>query len=197
MLASLLAVGVVVLVLWAAATGPGTVLEGEGRDRVPLSEPTPTSQSAEAGTGEQSRTEREPREVPAWLRAVVRAVLLVLEVALLVALAWVLWRALRWAWQRWDARARPATQAEGLTGEEVRHYRNQNQNAHAHLERWENRSGRQLAPLGPYTNANDGCNGRENASPHQAKAILSHRLRHIQATIVEEKSSADVHALAR
>ena len=117
-LASLLAVGVVVLVLWAAATGPGTVLEGEGRDRVPLSEPTPTSQSAEAGTGEQSRTEREPREVPAWLRAVVRAVLLVLEVALLVALAWVLWRALRWAWQRWDARARPATQAEGLTGEE-------------------------------------------------------------------------------
>ena len=118
MLASLLAVGVVVLVLWAAATGPGTVLEGEGRDRVPLSEPTPTSQSAEAGTGEQSRTEREPREVPAWLRAVVRAVLLVLEVALLVALAWVLWRALRWAWQRWDARARPATQAEGLTGEE-------------------------------------------------------------------------------
>jgi len=50
-LASLLAVGVVVLVLWAAATGPGTVLEGEGRDRVPLSEPTPTSQSAEAGTG--------------------------------------------------------------------------------------------------------------------------------------------------
>ena len=111
-------VGAVVLVLWAAVAGPGTVLEGEGRDRVTLSDPTPTSESVEAGSGEQMLPSEETRDVPTWLRAVVRAVLLVLEVAVVVAFAWVLWRAGRWAWQRWDARDRPAGPATSLTGAE-------------------------------------------------------------------------------
>lgn len=114
----MLTVGAVVLVLWAAVAGPGTVLEGEGRDRVTLSDPTPTSESAEAGSGEQMLPSEETRDVPTWLRAVVRAVLLVLEVAVVVAFAWVLWRAGRWAWQRWDARDRPAGPATSLTGAE-------------------------------------------------------------------------------
>ena len=97
-LACLLAVTAAVLVLWAAVAGPGTVLEGEGRERVTLAEPTETTESAEAGSGEQEAPpEQEPREVPAWLRALVRAVLLVLEVAVAVTVGWVLWRAGRWA----------------------------------------------------------------------------------------------------
>ena len=118
-LACLLAVTAAVLVLWAAVAGPGTVLEGEGRERVTLAEPTETTESAEAGSGEQEAPpEQEPREVPAWLRALVRAVLLVLEVAVAVTVGWVLWRAGRWAWQRWDARARRAAPAEELSGTE-------------------------------------------------------------------------------
>lgn len=119
MLATAALVAAVVLVVWAAVSGPGQVLSGEGLERVPLSQPTPTESSAAGGSGEQEEQETEPTAVSPLLRAIVRGLVLLLEVALVVAVAWLTWRAARSAWQAWDARRRRDTYAEALSGEEV------------------------------------------------------------------------------
>lgn len=97
---------VMVLVTWAATIGPSGVLTGDG-PRPDRSTASPTTESVSPqspGDLERILERNDRRDAPGW----VTVVALVLEVALALAVAYLLYRGGRRAWEAWDARRRPA-----------------------------------------------------------------------------------------
>ena len=104
---------VAVLVTWAASIGPGGVLTGEGPQAQRLT-PQETS-SLEAPTGDSPEEVRDRlADELAGDHPILRAIAYLLELAALLGVLYVLWRAGRWAWQTFDARRRPPPPPEDV-----------------------------------------------------------------------------------
>ncbi|HEU4811953.1 MAG TPA: DUF4129 domain-containing protein [Nocardioides sp.] len=92
---------------WAASIGPGDVLTGDGpatHRASPSESPTPS----DSGSPTARRTDAEgQRPEPSGDHPVVRALLTVGEVALAALWLYLMYRLLRWLWERWTLRRRP------------------------------------------------------------------------------------------
>jgi hypothetical protein len=97
---------VAVLVTWAASIGPSGVLTGEGPEAQRLTPTETTSQEEPTGEGAEDVRDRLAKE-RAGNHPIVRAIAFLLELVMLLAVLYVLFRLGRWAWETWDARRRP------------------------------------------------------------------------------------------
>lgn len=102
--------GVVVLmtllVAWAAAVGPSGVLTGDGPPTARFTPAQTESFESAAERAEIDDVERTLQRTPGD-NGLLRAIALVLEIIVALAAAYVLYRAVGWARQTWDARRRP------------------------------------------------------------------------------------------
>lgn len=97
---------------WAASIGPGDVLTGDGpaTNRVSPSQ-SPTPSDSESPTARRTDSEGQRRVSPDD-HPVISALLTVGEVALATLWLYLMYRLLRWLWERWTLRRRPEARPE-------------------------------------------------------------------------------------